>query len=149
MWGWHVLSPNTPFADGAAYGAANTLKVIVLVTDGQNTYQTSLNANQSHYTAYGYAAQKRIGDGTAGGVQSALDSRLTTLCNNMKTRNSDGTWRINIYTVPLEVTDANTKSMLQGCVTDPANYLDTTSSSQLAATFQNIAGSIQQLRVSH
>lgn len=149
IWGWHLLSPNTPFADGSAYGAQNVVKVIVLVTDGANTYSSSGNINASHYTAYGYAAQNRISSGGASGTQSALNDRLTALCNNMKSRNADGTWKINIYTVPLEVTDANTKSMLQGCVTDPANYLDTTSSSQLAATFANIAGSIQALRVAH
>ena len=150
MWGWHVLSPNAPFADGQPYGTTNLLKIIVLVTDGANTYNSSLNINQSQYTALGYAAQQRITSNTdSGSVQSALDSRLSTLCNNMKVRNADGSWRINIYTVPLEVTDPNVKSLLQGCVTDPANYLDTTSSSQLAATFANIAGSIQALRVSH
>ena len=150
MWGWHVLSPNAPFADGQAYGTPNLLKIIVLVTDGANTYNSSSNINLSHYTALGYAAQQRITSNTdAGSVQSALDSRLSTLCNNMKVQNADGSWRINIYTVPLEVTDPNIKSLLQGCVTDPANYLDTTSSSQLAATFANIAGSIQALRVAH
>lgn len=150
VWGWHVLSPNAPFADGTAYATTGTIKVVVLVTDGANTYSSNYNVNQSHYTAYGYAAQKRISsDGTASGTQSALDDRLTTLCNNMKGRNPDGTWKINIYTVPLEVTDTNTKSRLQNCVTDPANYLDTTSSSQLAASFANIAGSISALRVAH
>lgn len=149
MWGWHVLSPLGPFADGTAYGTAGVIKVIVLVTDGANTYNTSININQSHYTAYGYADQKRIGDGTAGGVQSALNQRLQTLCANMKTRNADGSWKINIYTVPLEVTDTNIKSLLQGCVTDPGNYLDVASSSQLADAFANIAGSISALRVAH
>ena len=126
-----------------------TIKVIVLVTDGANTYGTSMNGNLSHYTAYGYAAQKRIGDGTADGVASALNSRLSTLCSNIKTKNADGTWKINVYTVPLEVTDGNIKSLLQGCVTDPANYLDVSNSSQLAAAFANIAGSISALRVAH
>ena len=149
MWGWHVLSPNPPFASGTAYGTSGTIKVIVLVTDGANTYGTGSNPNLSHYTAYGYAANKRIGDGTASGVASALNDRLSTLCSNMKTKNADGTWKINIYTVPLEVSDAGIKSLLQGCVTDPANYLDVASSSQLADAFANIAGSISALRVSH
>ena len=149
VWGWHALSPNLPFADGSVYGAPGVIKVIVLVTDGADTYSSSVNVNQSHYTAYAYADQQRISTGGAGGTATALNTRLQTLCSNMKTQNVDGTWKINIYTVPLEVTDSGIKSLLQGCVTDPANYLDTTSSSQLAATFQNIAGSIQALRVAH
>ncbi len=150
VWGWHVLSPLGPFADGAAYGSPGVTKVVVLVTDGANTYGTSSDMNFSLYTSHGWALSQRITTSTtASDVQSALNSRLQTLCKNMKSRNSDGTWKINIYTVPLEVTDANIKSLLQGCVTDPANYVDTTSSSQLASTFQNIAGSIQSLRMAH
>ena len=150
MWGWHVLSPNPPFADGTAYGTTGTIKVVVLVTDGANTYGSSANPNFSHYTALGYAANKRIdSSGTASGTASALNSRLSALCSNMKTKNADGTWKINIYTVPLEVTDTGIKSLLQGCVTDPANYLDVASSSDLASAFANIAGSISALRVAH
>ena len=58
MWGWHLLSPNAPFADGAAYGTANTVKIAVLVTDGQNTYSTGVNGNNnSVYTALGYVGR--------------------------------------------------------------------------------------------
>ncbi len=150
MWGWHVLSPNAPFADGTAYGTAGTIKVVVLVTDGANTYGTSVNPNLSHYTSLGYASNMRIDtSGTADGTASALNSRLSALCSNMRTKNADGTWKINIYTVPLEVTDTTIKGLLQGCVTDPANYLDVASSGDLAAAFANIAGSISALRVSH
>lgn len=149
VWGWHVLSPYAPFADGADYGASGTVKVIVLVTDGANTYGNSSNINQSHYTAYGYADQARISTGGQAGTQTALNSRLQQLCANLKTRNSNGTWKVNIYAVPLEVSDTNIKSLLQGCVTDPSNYLDVSSSSQLTAAFANIAGSISALRVSH
>ena len=149
VWGWHVLSHNAPFADGSAYGTVNTMKVVVLVTDGANTYGSSSNINGSHYTAYGYAAQERISSDGASGTQAALNTRLQTLCSNMKVRNPDGTWRINIYTVPLKVSDADTKALLQGCVTDPNNYLDVPNTSDLGAAFDNIAGSISALRVSH
>jgi Flp pilus assembly protein TadG len=35
-WGWHVLTPNAPFSEGTAPNA-DTDKVIVLLTDGENT----------------------------------------------------------------------------------------------------------------
>ena len=38
MWGWRVLSPGAPFTDGRAYSTKNNTKVLVLMTDGQNTY---------------------------------------------------------------------------------------------------------------
>jgi Flp pilus assembly protein TadG len=145
MWGWHVLSPNAPFADGAAYGAANTIKIAVLVTDGQNTYQTGFNGNNnSAYTALGYVWQNRIATnaGDYSNPAAALDDRLTQLCSNMKAQN------IVIYTVPVEVTDTGIKSLLQNCASGADKYIDVSSSSQLQAAFSNIAGSISALRIS-
>ena len=145
MWGWHVLSPNAPFADGSAYGAANVIKIVVLVTDGQNTYGTGLNGNDnSVYTALGYVWQNRIS--TNGGdytnPASALNDRLAQVCTNMKAQN------IVIYTVPVEVTDTNIKTLLQNCASSTSNYIDVSSSSQLQAAFTNIAGSISAIRIS-
>lgn len=143
MWGWHVLSPNTPFADGVAYGTNGTTKIAVLVTDGQNTYGASNNPNASYYTALGYGWQKRISStGTAAGTDSALDTRLATLCSNMKAAG------VVIYTVPLEVTDTSIKALLQNCASSSDKYLDVSSSSGLSAAFGNIAGSISALRLS-
>ena len=36
-WGWHTLSPNTPFADGVAYVEPKHKKIVILMTDGENT----------------------------------------------------------------------------------------------------------------
>ncbi len=145
MWGWHLLSPNAPFADGAAYGAPNTIKIAVLVTDGQNTYGTGVNGNNnSVYTALGYVWQNRIS--TNGGdfsdPASALNDRLAKVCSNMKAAG------IIIYTVPVEVTDTNIKSLLQTCASSSDKYIDVSSSSQLSAAFANIAGSISAIRIS-
>lgn len=143
VWGWHVLSPNTPFADGSAYAAHGVIKIAVLVTDGQNTYGSSANPNLSYYTALGYAGQKRISSaGTASGTATALNSRLSQLCSNMQSAG------VVMYTVPLEVTDTNIKGLLQNCASSPDKYLDVSSSSGLQAAFTNIAGSISKLRVS-
>ena len=144
MWGWHVLSPNLPFADGVAYGTPNTIKIIVLVTDGQNTYGTGLNGNNnSAYTAIGYNWQNRWTNASNpySDPVSYLNDRLTQVCNNMKAQN------IIIYTVPVEVTDTGIKTLLQNCASSSANYIDATSSSQLAAAFTNIAGSISAIRI--
>ena len=143
VWGWHLLSPNAPFGDGAAYGANGTTKIAVLVTDGQNTYGSTSNPNGSYYTAMGYGWQKRISStGTAAGTASALNDRLKLLCSNMKAAG------VVVYTVPLEVTDTTIKSLLQGCASSSDKYLDVSSSSGLSAAFGNIAGSISALRLS-
>ncbi len=145
-WGWHLLSPNAPFADGVPYGTANTLKIVVLVTDGQNTYTTGYNGgDNSFYTGIGYEWQNRISDNTGSFTNpvGALNDRLATICTNMKAQN------IVIYTVPVEVTDPTIQSLLQNCASAPANYINVTASSQLAAAFTNIAGSIGHLRIAH
>jgi len=145
-WGWHVLSPNAPFADGVAYGTANTLKIVVLVTDGQNTYTTGYNGgDNSFYTGIGYEWQNRISTATGSFTDpvTALNDRLATICTNMKAQN------IVIYTVPVEVTDPTIQTLLQNCASSSSNYINVTSSSQLAAAFTNIAGSIGHLRISH
>lgn len=144
MWGWHVLSPNAPFADGSAYGTANTIKIAVLVTDGQNTYGTGLNGNNnSVYTALGYVWQNRISTdaGDFSNPAAALDDRLKKVCANMKAAG------VVVYTVPVEVTDTNIKSLLQNCASSSDKYIDVSSSSQLQAAFSNIAGSISSLRI--
>jgi len=143
-WGWHVLSPNGPFGDGVAYGTAGTLKIVVLVTDGQNTYTTGYNGgDNSFYTGIGYEWQNRISTKTGSFTDpvTALNDRLATICTNMKAQN------IIIYTVPVEVTDPTIQSLLQGCATSASNYINVTSSSQLQAAFSNIAGQIGQLRI--
>jgi Flp pilus assembly protein TadG len=44
-WAWRTLSPEKPFADGAAYTDTKTKKVIVLMTDGVNGLAENGNAS--------------------------------------------------------------------------------------------------------
>ena len=143
-WGWHLLSPSAPFADGVAYDTPKTKKIVVLMTDGQNASAVSGNTNASYYSGVGYIFQNRLGitSGTAAQRQTAMDSRLTLLCQNMKAQD------IQIYTVRVEVND-NNYSVLQGCATKPENFYDVQSASELNAVFNAIAGDIQNLRISH
>ena len=38
MWGWRTLSPTSVFADGAAYSSTTVNKIIILMTDGTNSW---------------------------------------------------------------------------------------------------------------
>lgn len=145
MWGWHVLSPYAPFADGVAYDTPKTKKIVVMMTDGQNTETANGNNDASFYSGLGYIWQGRLGlttSATNAQRQAALDSRLTTLCANMKAQGVD------IYTVRVEVNDSNFQ-VLQTCATHPDQFFDVQSASQLTAVFDTIAQSIQNLRISH
>ncbi len=138
-WGWNVLAPAGPFADGVAYNTPKTKKVVVLMTDGENTYTDNGKYNGSAYDGYGYIWQNRTG--TVGSARTAaIDSRLTTICTNMKAAG------IVIYTVRVEVTTGSS-SLLQNCATTPDKFYDVQSASNLSAVFSAIAGSIENLRI--
>jgi Flp pilus assembly protein TadG len=153
MWGWHTLSPNAPFADGVAYLTPKHKKIVVLMTDGDNTMSAKGGNDNSNYSAAGYVWQGRFlkADGTALNSlwssetdrTAAMDSRLTKLCANMKAASVD----IEIYAVGVGVTTAN-KALLQSCASGTDHYFDVKAGSDLSATFQSIANQIAQLHLS-
>lgn len=146
VWGWHTLSPNAPFADGSAYGTDHLKKVVILMTDGENTMSDPSNTseqNKSYYSSLGYIWQNMLGiiSGTATQRQTAMDGRLALLCTNMKAKD------IVIYTVRVEVA-AGTSTVLQNCASSPDKFYDVQDVSQLGVAFDSIAGSIDNLRIS-
>ena len=80
--------------------------------------------------------------GHDGSDQALANSRTQDLCSNIK---SSG---IVVYTVAFEVADAATKTMLEGCASDPSKYFDAGDSKLLAEAFQDIGKSLAQLHVS-
>jgi len=102
LWGWRVLSPNAPYADGAPYNDGTTTKSIVLLTDGNNTYGPSY---------------PRHDDGSAAGIANA--NRITAAtCELIKKKG------IHIYTIGFDVTDPTVKSLLQNCANTYVDYYD-------------------------
>ncbi len=144
IWGWHLLSPNAPFSDGVAYSTPRTTKVVVLMTDGDNTYTTNGTAFGSDYDGYGFVRQGRIAGVGASTSEAdrttAIDERLKLLCTNMKAAG------IVIYTVRVEV-KTGTSTLLSNCATTPDKFYDVQSASNLTAVFSAIAGSIENLRI--
>jgi len=146
MWGWHTLSPNAPFADGAAYNSTHLRKIIILMTDGDNTNTnpSNWNGNASYYEGLGYIWQNLLGivSGSDSTRTSKMNARFTALCTNVKDQG------ITIYTVGVQVSSSS-KTLLQGCATSTDKYYDVTAASDLNAAFAAIAGSINALRISH
>ena len=156
QWGWLTLSPNGPFGDGVAYGTAHTDKIIVLLTDGDNTNDAGAdtshanNPNNSIYTGIGYIGQGRLLDSTGAVValnstgtqrRDAIDSRELLLCTNMKAKN------VIIYAIGVGVS-SHSSTILQACASGADHYYDVTDSAQLTNVFNAIAGSIENLRIS-
>ena len=151
IWGWHAVSPNPPLADGTPYGAKNVSKVIILLTDGDNVMSESNNVNNSTYSGYGYAWQKRLKDkngvaldaaSSANARMEAMNSRQKKVCANAKQAG------VVIYAIGVGVSTTS-KAVLQDCATLPidGHYFDVTDASQLNSVFNTIAGSIQNLRI--
>jgi hypothetical protein len=152
VWGWHTLAPLPPFSDGVPYLTEQHKKIVVLMTDGDNTIGAADNPNGSEYLGVGYVRQGRVirSNGSAltasssqGTRTAALDYRLSLLCQNMKAAAKD----IEIYTIRVEVSGGSS-TVLQSCATAADHYYDVSNSSQLTAVFGAIAGQIAALHLS-
>lgn len=143
-WGWHSVSPNAPFTDGSAYSNRETIKAIVLMTDGNNTNGSTSNFNQSFTSGVGYIWQNRLGitGGSAAQRTAAMDGRLVQLCTNLRAQG------VQVYTVRVEVSDGDS-TVLQNCATRPDMYYDVQDAADLSDAFRAIAGQITRLRIAN
>jgi Flp pilus assembly protein TadG len=149
-WGWNTLTSWAPFSDGVPYGTAKHKKIIVLMTDGDNTIAQRDTPNDGTYASTGYIWQGRVLKANGQPLQqgasdaertAALDSRLALMCENIKARD------IEIYTIRVEV-ETGTSELLETCASGRDYYYDVEDSSDLTAVFQSIAGQIAALHLS-
>ena len=122
-WGWRALHNEEPLTEAASMPIANTDKVMILMTDGENF--RSKNGIR-------HDAKSRAN----------ADNVTTRLCDNIKGDD------IQVFTIAYDVTDAPTKNMLRNCATNSANFFDATDANQLNDAFQAIGASLNQLRLS-
>ncbi|MFC5585525.1 VWA domain-containing protein [Nitratireductor kimnyeongensis] len=142
-WGARVLSPEEPFAGGNSEDGLN--KVMVVLTDGANTFGVRNNGLRSYYSSFGYMI-----DGRLDGEVNASTSKSTRLMNEKTIEACDFAKEsgIDIYTIRLEVRDTDTGDMMRSCASRPDQYFDTPSSRQLKEVFEKIGEQIVKLRLS-
>jgi Flp pilus assembly protein TadG len=142
-WGWRVLSPVEPFTEGRAYDAPNNDKIIILMTDGANTYTSASNHNKSRYGAFGYGAAGRLGTTyTNSGYVSRMNQKTLAVCANAKAAG------IRIYTVAFRLeSDPATLSLLQTCASEASKAFRASDGAALVSAFQRIGTEISKLRV--
>jgi Flp pilus assembly protein TadG len=119
VWAWHALTAGIPYTEAAA-AAPNLDKVIIILTDGDNTESWD-NANSKKITS-----------------QTAIDTRTALVCSNAKAAN------IKIYAV--RVINGNA-TLLRNCATNPTMYFDVQQASQLNSVFSAIAQNLANLRI--
>jgi Flp pilus assembly protein TadG len=143
MWGWRVLSPGEPFTEGAAYGKAT--KVIVLMTDGINNINPVQDfGHLSEYSSYGYLQQwgeNRIATKTYAAFKAYADQRLGLACANAKAAG------IQIYTVAFGITEPDTLQLLRDCATAPPYAYTAATSTELVEAFRGVASQLSKLRL--
>lgn len=154
MWGWRTVSPNAPFADGRPYSTKDNVKVVVLMTDGMNTWYDMNNAlNGSSYSAYGHfnsangrlpPTNQNVTSGTE--ARNAMDQLVRTACSNARAQG------VIIYTiafsVPRDPIDDQGIQLLKDCAGDPTRYFSPNSQATLSKAFADIGNSVGKLRLS-
>jgi len=143
IWGFHMLSPSEPLTEGNAYNSA-TSKVMIVMTDGENTHASSGNMNgSSWYVAYGYPYNERLGEpgDSTSELQEEMDARTETTCTNAKTAG------ITIFTIGLSAPNQKTKNMLTNCASSAGNAHFPTNPAQLVDVFSAIASELSNLRL--
>lgn len=151
-WGWNVLSPAGPFADGKPYKDSEWTKVVVLMTDGNNENNEGNAKDESYYSGIGYMWQGRMDatSGTKSKRTTLRDQRLAAMCSKVKdagNTKADDPDTVVMYTIRVEVKNGSS-SVLKDCASDEHKFYDVQNVNKLVAVFNEIGGSIQKLRIS-
>jgi hypothetical protein len=161
MWGWHVLTSNEPYTQGIApthEDYSDTVKAVVLLTDGDNQVEPSDEThNASNYTSYSYVntvigTERRLAS-TGSASETTLDTKLGTLCTSVKENSTpaDLTDDIRVYTITFGSLSAAVQTMMENCATlddgDRLHYHAPTSA-QLDAIFTEIGEDLRDIHLS-
>jgi Flp pilus assembly protein TadG len=151
MWGWRTLSPTAPFTEGRAYSVNDNLKIMIVMTDGDNTYfpiqysgRTLLN---SWYGAWGFIAKQHAGINTTSQATfvAKMNERTAIACTNAKAAG------IRIYSVAFTGSggvNQTTQDMLRNCATEPSMFYLAANQQALYDSFVAIGNQITLLRIS-
>jgi hypothetical protein len=163
-WGWRVLSPAQPFTEGAAYGP-DVRKVIVLMSDGENTNVGTDAVMAGDYSAYNYLgfwrdhatgnlltqllfgvlhgilpAQFRRDIDSSNEYVDYVDDRQRALCTNIKNAG------IEIYVVRFR---SGNENLMRSCASSDEHFFNANNAQELSAAFDAIGTGIGSLRLTH
>ena len=160
-WGWRVVSGGAPFTEGRPDSENGNDKVVIVLTDGANTYYTpgslgynDLAGNKSVYSSYGYTGQNQPGASAArlflgtsagttdysnGNYTDALNDQFAALCDNAKDTG------LIVMTVALDLSTSDNAQKeqidsLKACASESRFRRDTSDPSKPAKLFWNAKG---------
>jgi hypothetical protein len=156
-WGWRVVSHGAPFSEGRNPADEPVRKVVVLMTDGENTNFNATSEDgvlQSFHNAFSYRGQwtnfqndvpvayrRNVGNSQSD-YENYVDNRLRQLCDNVKADN------VEIYTVVFREPSQNIRTLLRNCASGDDHAFTADSQAELAAAFEAIGQGVGQLRLS-
>jgi Flp pilus assembly protein TadG len=115
--GYHMLSPNAPYTQGASFSDTGTKKFLVVLTDGAQTEP-----------GFGPAGSRNVANGEA---------NLTKLCTSAKANG------ITIITMAFDLDDSTTRKRLQACATDPTtDFFIANDDADLEKAFETVKSAI-------
>jgi Flp pilus assembly protein TadG len=131
-WAWYLVSPEWasvwPSASRpVAYGDKQTIKAVVLMTDGvYNTFGGQCDRNCSNASAQARDSQRVAGD----------------LCRNMKDRS------VKVYSIGFKLDDPRAETILRECASSALAFYRAENGDQLRQAFRQIAEDLLRLRLS-
>jgi Flp pilus assembly protein TadG len=141
-WGMRTLAPQPPFSQGKSR-ALGVEKMMIVLTDGSNTFGTNSTELGSLYTSFGHLSEGRLGISAGGSAATTTEMNRHTLaaCTNAKAAG------IEVYTIRLEEPNIATGTMLKECATSPDHYFDVPTRSKLDDAFKQIRDKIVRVRI--
>ena len=122
--------------EGRPYNTKNNTKVLVLKTDGQNTYYPNSKFLKSWYDIYGYVARNHLGTTSTSSstLTQIMDQRTLQACDNIKAAG------VIIYTVAFQIPgdQAGALDLLNSCASDKDKYFAPGTEAELLAAFNAI-----------
>lgn len=171
IWGFNALSPTAPFTEGAVYNSA-TSKVMILMTDGENTaYNLSSHCGDSqrnldgscYNSAYGFPYNSKntnSASSSGGNIERLgyLGASNGTLVTDMNTRTSQTCENakaagITVYTIGLATNQAQqstqqvVETMLKNCASTQDRAYFPQTPGELRDVFAAIANDLSALRL--
>lgn len=123
-WGWLSLLQQAPFNAPPEDPNFQYTKVIVLLSDGDNT--------QNRFSS----------------TASQIDARQKILCDNIKAvKDSKGKPVFTIYTIQVNTNNDNTSSVMSYCASNTGTYFSTTTAAGINTAFSSIGSALSKLRI--
>ena len=152
VWAWRTISQNwrglwsgVPSDRPFNNGTLNNYKAVIILTDGDNVFNgCSGTFCRGSSTPFGYLGDGRVGSTVSSTAVSALDSKVTQVCDNMRAQG----YMLYAVMFDLPAGSSSTRTLFSNCVGDSSHFFDVVDSAQLQSALQTIALDLTKLRLS-